>query len=575
MKNFFINHLKLKGHYYELNRQVPIIKLSPNARTGDHFELDAVLLIGKTAIIIEYTTQKEDNKNKIKKFNRNCNYFQKSELSLKERYRLLGHNIPEEKLEDFEEINNTKYVFIGTSDEIDTKDYTPKDFPEYPDIQSNLIIIGRNNIQYFIQLAEIIKAYAKYEFFSCVGIRPIDLGDQSGHLIKKESLILENKYVTENDSIKADIYQMIFNVDELLKIGRVSRYEGMPLTIEDSKSSYQRFLIESKLKNIADKFIRNDKRRAFPNTVTIVLSERCSVESREDTTSNYCELKIPNEYGSVEIIDGQHRLFAYTDDTIEENTLKNSSILASAIKFRENDPKKISRYAAKIFCEINSQQAKVKNSLIYLMKYDVLGDTDTKAIAGKILLECNRNSGALNNLLSTNTMIKTNRFGLPPIPIVTIVDNSLVQFLDCIGETKKSSSESFESVFGHDEDYLLENPEERWKQGKRVISRYFSFISEVFLYDWCSQSSSNLLSSKYIAALIRYCSYLLIDKEKNISEVRTYLETLKKKVDSITDPAPEQPSFPKGDTEIPTTNMGVKTIYEFLKKPEEWKINNK
>jgi hypothetical protein len=146
-------------------------------------------------------------------------------------------------------------------------------------------------------------------------------------------------------------------VKKLLKIVRVSRYEGIPLALEEYNSDrYQRLLIEEKVVRIAKGFVRNDERRSFPNTLTLVLSSDC--EERHDG-----KLHIPKRYSSVDIIDGQHRLFAYSHPYIREDVREGAEILASAIKFRTGNARDISRRAARLFCEINSNQAKVKNSL--------------------------------------------------------------------------------------------------------------------------------------------------------------------------------------------------------------------
>ena len=82
-----------------------------------------------------------------------------------------------------------------------------------------------------------------------------------------------------------------------------------------------------------------------------------------------------------------------------------------------------------------------------MIKYDVLGDRDLKAIAGKILLEvnCEGESKALNGTLLTNSLKKKNSLGHYPIPITTIVDNDLIPFLKGIDTENKR--EILESTF--------------------------------------------------------------------------------------------------------------------------------
>jgi len=560
-EDLFISKFKLET-YYTRSEQIQLIDLDPNAESGQHLEIDGILLLNRTAVLLEYTAEQSKVRNKIKKFIRSCNLFINSSKVLKERFALFK-SIPDEKLSDFEEVDDWRFAFFGTSKEIDEKQLAPSNFPDQPTIRDKLSIFGSQSIEYFSELSELINQYAKFEFLSALSFSPSDLGQNQ--LIEKKFLRVKNRYVTEANDIKADIYLLSFKVKELLEIGRVSRYEGIPFALDtEDKAQYQRFLVKSKLDDIADRFIDNEKKKTFPNTVTIVLSKDCNINSLNPKI-----LLIPNRYSSIDIIDGQHRIFAYANEEIDLDVLENAEILASAIKFQTDDQLEIIRQAAKIFCEINSKQAKVKNSLLYLIKYDVLGDKDSIALAGKVILECNKGNGALGNVFLINSLVKRNKFNMPAIPIVTIVEQDLCKFLDGDGIGYELEDTGFASIFGHDKNYLENNSDQWWREGKNILEQYFNHIKNTFPNDWKEDVESNLLSAKYITAFIRLLRYYMIDQGKTMSQVRKKLNTIKNKVKKLTRHHTNQASFPKNDERIPSTRYGINKIYDFLNNPRK------
>lgn len=566
-ESFIKNDLGFKN-YFPSPGQIELSSLDPAQSKGTHLEIDGVLLVNKTCIFLEYTSENSNFKSKIKKFNRNCNLFITSKhLSLEEKFKLF--KIPKDKLEDFSEAENFKYVYFGTNSKIQNEDLRKEDFPDFPDIQKSLYIVKPNTLEYLRQLSNLIGKYSKNEFLSVLEFTPKEYGEKD-ESIKLNFLKADNKYIT-GSKVKADVYLLKFSVDQLLRIARVSRYEGIPfiLEAENTKHNYQRLLIESKIDSISKNFIKDDKRKLFPNTITLVLNNECIEESSDGLT----KLSIPKKFSSIDIIDGQHRLYGYTKSSIKKETLRNSEILATAIKFKTSKVQEITKNAAKVFVEINSNQARVKNNLIYLIKYDVLGEKDSEALAGKTLLLCNesKESKSLGNVFLTNSLIRKNKFNLPSIPITTIVDNDLIPFIKGLKTNKKSiSDKEFEAIFKNSKEYFEKNPLTLCKKTKSILEQYFNYVKQTFRYDWKKDASTFLISSKYISAFIRLLRYYLYDKGLTLDDTKNELEKLKKKIDIVTNPKNSE-SFPKGNLKIPSTKHGIKTIFEFLKDTKSFK----
>ncbi|MEX0996923.1 MAG: DGQHR domain-containing protein [Flavobacteriaceae bacterium] len=566
-QSFIKNDLGFED-YYPSPGQIELSLLDPTQSRGNHLEIDGVLLINKTCLLLEYTSENSGFKSKIKKFNRNSNLLiNSSHLSLEEKFKLF--NIPANKLEDFKEVENFKYVYFGTNSKIQNEELTRADFPDYPDIQKSLYIIKPNTLEYLRQLSNLIGHHSKNEFLSSMEFTPEEYGE-SDESIKLDFLKADNKYITGN-KVKADVYLLKFTVDQLLRIARVSRYEGIPFILEEenTKHNYQRLLIESKIENISKNFIDDDKRKLFPNTITLVLSNECT----EETNGGITKLSIPKKFSSIDIIDGQHRLYGYTKNNISQLTLEKSEILATAIKFKTTKIEDITKNAAKVFVEINSNQARVKNNLIYLIKYDVLGEKDSEALAGKIILLCNNSSESkpLGNVFLTNSLNRKNKFNLPSIPITTIVDNDLIPFIKGLKTNKKSITEKeFENIFGKKRTHFDKHPLELCRKSKSILDQYFNYVRQVFKYDWKKDTSTFLISSKYVSAFIRLLRYYLFDKGISLNDTKKELEALKKKIDKVTKPSNSE-SFPKGSLKIPSTKHGIKTIFEFLKDVKTFK----
>ena len=340
----------------------------------------------------------------------NCQLVENSPLSPHELFTLFG-GIPEDKLINFTGISDWRYMYIGTSSELTLQNISSESFPE----TDRLHIFNEENWEYLKMLELTIRTAAQYEFLASININPSDIGDASlgGEILAKRCLEITNKTLFSRESgVSADLFVVTFKPEELLRIARVLRYQGQPMAISSgasTSSGYQRILIPDKLKKIRD-FVNNDPKVAFPTNLTLVLSKECRKHNRD--------LHIPSKYASIDVIDGQHRLFSYalSNDQVREDAL----LIATAIKFNTDDEQEINRYAARTFITINSEQTKVKRDLLYLISYDVLGDKSPESIAAKILKECDSKQH-LSRIFALSAFIKKNRFGQPPIPIISIV----------------------------------------------------------------------------------------------------------------------------------------------------------
>jgi len=553
-KSFLQSSLAFE-HYYPSGGQIELCELNPSLGKGNHLEIDGILRIHKTGILFEFTAQKGDFREKIRKFLRNAQIFtQEKHIPLRKKFELFG--IPQAVLDDFEEIENWKYVFFGTHPDFDLKNYSDGDFADYATIAQELYLIKPTQLEYLRQLTNSIGKFGRNELLSLLNFVPSDLGDDD-ESFSLDFIKAEGKYISGDHSSKADVYLVKFKVQQLLNIARVSRYEGLPFMLQGNgqKENYQRLLIEGKLSNIAEKFINGNKKKTFPNTITLAISNEC-----EETADS--KLRIPKKYSSIDIIDGQHRLFGYTRPEVSDEIRENAEILATAIKFRADNEEDITKYSAKVFCEINSTQATVSKDLLYLIKYDVLGDRDYGALAGKMLLECDKGNGSLKGIFAVNTLRNKNNLNKPCINIVNIIEQEIVPFLKGEGvEGFKISSEKFAIKFENADPST--NPGDFLRKATSILEWYFSYVKQIFSKDWLVNAETILISESYFAGFIRFLRFHLYNNDKEMKEMAPLLEEVKAKIDTLIG-AKDSPCFPVGNPSIPGISAEGEEIFKFL-----------
>ena len=133
---------------YPLNKDVPLSSLEKGTSSNQNLEIDLLLIIGKCAVLVETTTQKANNSDKIRRFIRHCEYVRNSSLTLKERFELLG-KLPSQVLDNLESIDEWRYLYIGTSNELIDNNLTPDRYPE----SSRIYILNGENWEYLKQLS--------------------------------------------------------------------------------------------------------------------------------------------------------------------------------------------------------------------------------------------------------------------------------------------------------------------------------------------------------------------------------------------------------------------------------------
>lgn len=237
-----------------------------------------------------------------------------------------------------------------------------------------------------------IGSYAKPWFLQAIGIEP--RADGAGGTLeyrvrqpirdpRRRLLVTQNTRPSLYSDALCDVFQFEESPYQLLPRAQVLRRESLSRL----SRNYQRSLVQTKLNRIRSRLHQADLAPdfVFPGAILAVLSPDCVFD--EDNHGG--QLSIPATFGALQIIDGQHRLYAYADDRVREVAEGSSRLLVTAIRFHDEDTD-VAAESAHVFVEINSNQTRVKPLLLYDIAYDILGHRDAKAIAAKVIVTANR-----------------------------------------------------------------------------------------------------------------------------------------------------------------------------------------
>jgi DNA sulfur modification protein DndB len=164
-------------------------------------------------------------------------------------------------------------------------------------------------------------------------------------------------------------YSFSIEPEKLLKIGYVLHRNKAH---EDMMPTYQRIIKKSRLKEI-HKFI-DDKKGFFPNSIIInVVTDRNkplnfykSDLQAIDAISKIGILHLPKKYKSAYIIDGQHRLYGYSN-SIYKST--NTIPVVAFVNLEKTEQ-------VRMFMQINENQKSVSKDLRNTLNSDLLWDSE-------------------------------------------------------------------------------------------------------------------------------------------------------------------------------------------------------
>ena len=544
---------------------VKLNQINPSSAVsaGENLEFDYFVPHGSVCLIGEITARSNPSgiKAKYSKFRDQFNFFNTSPSNS----RFDPFQIPEEQRHLFSEVTTLRGFFISTKLQADDLNLSPV---------SQISVYYKNDWEVLKSFASCIYDYARFPFLEKLGVDVAGLQAVASGTATS-SVMIQNPYREPGRLISegtgpADVFVFQATPDELLPLAKVFRRDELPSAASNAETqNYQRPLVPSKLRDIRS-IIHNKPNFMFPNSIIAVLSADAHYQESNAT------LYLPKKYGSLTIVDGQHRLFSYAGPSSDSNMAsptdgpivpadvrKNAKILVMGIKFADEDSISAVKYAAKTFVEINRNHTRIQQRHLYLIDFDVLGSTTGEALAGKVILNCNSTSGAAQGLFITNQRST----GI--LPAVTIIEE-LSKLLNI--ETRISACNSEKEIQGFhnllgQEPSSLEQPDKLIDSATNALKRYFSHLKTTFDNDWPTGTKikSSFRRAKFFAALIRMFDTMLTEG-KNWNEVESALQSIKSNVLTVRSMA-EYDSVLFTETvqeNIPTWRDTITELHNFL-----------
>lgn len=389
----------------------------------------------------------------------------------------------------------------------------------YKENVPDILYLDYPSLRYFVSVVDAIRKSARFEFFHFLGLDTKQVGSDGKIDVSATSSEYHGSLLPEAHSNFADGYKVVsFYADPeaLLRTAYVLRADGW----RDSLNLYQRMISRTKVEGIRA-YLKREK-RVFINNIIVTLPPDVKPVNEKGETTDASKLvdtapvtiKLPIKPNSVGLIDGQHRVFAYhetlADDKeiavlrVQQNLLITGIIYPEATSASERE-----KFEAKLFLEINSNQASAKSTLKQAIGM-VLEPFSNESVAARVLAGLARKgplAGFVQQYFYDTEKLKTTSivsYGLRPL-IKTKGDDSLFAVWD---------DESKDSV-------ALQKDEE-------ALSRYINFCVEkinlvlgavranVGTSRWQTDSKveKKVLSTTYINSFLIVTRYLIENNVK-------------------------------------------------------------
>lgn len=272
-------------------------------------------------------------------------------------------------------------------------------------------------------------------------------------------------------------YSFLIEPEKLLKIGYVLHRSSAG---SDTMDTYQRLIKKKRLEEIR-KFVNNGG--YFPNSIVVSIDSGkkdfsfspAPLSSQVDGSKSRCGvLHLPKKYHSAYIIDGQHRLYGYSE------TKYASSDCIPVVAFVDLS----GQQQLELFMDINENQKAVNKTLRTILNKDMFWGSDDKAeqrkaIQSKIAqdLGCDSRSPLLSRVRINDDDAETNTRCITVEALQAVI--ARCGFLSEYGKKnvlKKAGTIDFDNIdktAEHLFEYLIENLRyiqtkcpDQWKRGK-------------------------------------------------------------------------------------------------------------
>jgi DNA sulfur modification protein DndB len=365
--------------------------------------------------------------------------------------------------------------------------------------------LNDENIEYFYKLHSQLGIASRYQFL--------------GNIFEGQEIPeMENKIPAVRGKMGGHTYfSFATEPENLLKIGYVLHRNKANVNM---MPTYQRLIKKSRIKAV-NEFIENGG--YFPNSIVISIdAKNCHFEVANTqvshTISDVGILHLPKKYKSAYIIDGQHRLYGYSNSCYKNtNTIP---VVAFVNLSREEQ--------VQLFMQINENQKAVSKDLRNTLNADLLWTSDNYLEQLKAL--CSRISIYLGEERSSPLFNKIS-IGEDKKAITTQAIENALRKSKFLGKVSKTKIEEIGQFYNGDLDYTYERLRE-------YLTKGFDYLSTNIKEEWEKESDGVILINRGVYGFILLLSDILqhLDEEKIIDLKKNTINKIMLEAQTYIDP---------------------------------------
>jgi DNA sulfur modification protein DndB len=228
-------------------------------------------------------------------------------------------------------------------------------------LERGACVWGEEELAYFEAVSEAIGTYAKYEIIHSLGLKT--------HEEKDTHKVLAIRLTQPTSRSGSELFMFTLSPERLLKTCVVYR------RAQGNSAAYQRILRKNRLPKVQSFVTRPDS--LLPTDLIVYLDEKVTVdriqlgelkdkENRPITVSKskggeLVVLNIPMEYASLELVDGQHRLYGFVNT--DPATRKEFNLVVLGMKGLSQKQRRDT------FVAINDNSRRMDANLVAYLKY--------------------------------------------------------------------------------------------------------------------------------------------------------------------------------------------------------------
>lgn len=359
---------------------------------------------------------------------------------------------------------------------------------------------GERELSYYEAVAKALGTFAKYELIYSFGVPTQE------QTLKATLPAVKLEQPGRKSSRDVELYAFSIPVDFLLKTCVILR------KARGSAFAYQRMLTKKRLPRIGDFVDKPDA--LLPTNIVVHLGSSVVVEKVHktvknargkvidfwETNHNLVALTIPLRYGSLEIIDGQHRLFGFIYS--KKKNRESFRVVVVGIKDISEERR------TKTFVAINDKARRVDPSLVAYLRH-----TDSERIcknhadlmAIKVVVELNKKPPFKN-------AIRLFDYGPQEITLKGFYGYDLKGMVGPNGLLRKYYPNTSHAFVG-------------------ALRTYFTVLSELFEKEWKEPKTYIIPTNRGISAFLKLLKSILKNEQARITKetARKYLQPVKER----------------------------------------------